>query len=156
MKRGVDYLKELGFGEGNKPRVLLVEDNDELRVAYKHSLEWAGFEVVAVDDGLKFVKTLKDQKALGKRFHVVLSDTDMPEMFGDEACKKALEKRLLDDNVLVLAMSDDIHNDYYWNGIAHHTGFYDKNRVSDMGSQVMSHYYNFVKGESSMWRMRMF
>jgi CheY-like chemotaxis protein len=138
----MDYIKELR----RNPVLLLVEDDEVLRREYKKSLKNAGFRVVDIDDGIKLENTLMQIS-----FDVILSDTDMMGLSGDLACKNALEKKLIGEDTLLIAMSDDSNNEVYWAEVAHH--FIDKRTSRDFGEMLMSHYYNY-KTQGGIWRMR--
>lgn len=147
----MNYISDLGY----KPRLLLVEDNKNIRKYFEKRLKRAGFRVVARDDGNKISKLLKGKRI---KFDVVLSDSDMPRMQGYEAVKMALDSRLLNQDVIILGMSDCEDNCEYWKRIAHNNGFFNKNRYclgnKDIGQAVMSHYWNFVRS-GDIWKMRM-
>ena len=135
-----------------KPKLLLAEDYDDLREIYKQGLEAIGFEVSAVDDGDKLYELLKK-----KKFDVVLSDTDMPNLSGVMACRKAIEDKILDENTLVIGMSDDPDYQQYWRGIANLGCFYHKSNLNsreDVGNKIMRDYKNFKFGPAG-WRMKM-
>ena len=65
-------------------RILTVEDNESIRKALKKGLELEGFEVCAVDDGLKALTSLK-QPPLPD---VILLDLLLPVMTGFEFLKE--------------------------------------------------------------------
>jgi len=62
-----------------KPRVLLVEDNENNRYLARYLLERAGFEVEVAVDGRRGL-----ERARAGRFDLVLLDIQMPEMDGYE------------------------------------------------------------------------
>ncbi len=64
-------------------RILLVEDEDHIRENLKLNLTLEGYEVVAVADGAKAVKTFREQ-----RFDLVLLDVMLPEMDGFDVCEQ--------------------------------------------------------------------
>jgi CheY-like chemotaxis protein len=58
----------------NKKRILLVDDNDDVRAVFQEGLEAYGFEVVAaagVNEALRLIST--------EKFDVLLSDLHMPD-----------------------------------------------------------------------------
>jgi CheY-like chemotaxis protein len=134
-----------------RPKIVLLEDRPELREGYTQSLEKAGFDVRPGVDGNELEKLLTPDVA------VILSDTDMPVMDSPNAVEQMLDRGILSDSVLVLAMSDEESNAEKWRGIAHHAGFFNKNRFlsGDIGYRVMSHFRNFSNSNSLLWRMRM-
>lgn len=64
-------------------RILLVEDEDNIRENLKLNLELEDYEVVAVADGSKAIKTFGEQ-----RFNLVILDIMLPEMDGFDVCEK--------------------------------------------------------------------
>ena len=63
-------------------RILLAEDEEHLQEAIKLNLEMEGYQVVAVGDGRKALKTLKES-----RFNLAILDVMMPEMDGFAVCE---------------------------------------------------------------------
>jgi len=63
-------------------RVLLVDDDDELRQALKIRFESAGFQVLTAGDGLEAVK-----KGREERPHVIILDLMLPRLNGFEVCR---------------------------------------------------------------------
>ena len=60
------------------PRILIVEDNESLRLLIQVVLEQQGFTVVAVENGVQALETLRQDA----RFDAMMSDIHMPEMDG--------------------------------------------------------------------------
>ena len=69
-----------------KFRVLLVEDEPNVRQVARRVLAFAGLQVVAVPSGAEALETLRRERGL---FDVVLSDVMMPEMDGIEFAGRA-------------------------------------------------------------------
>jgi two-component system cell cycle response regulator CpdR len=67
-------------------RILLAEDDDDMRRFLTRALENAGYQVVAFDNGLSAYERLREEP-----FHVLLTDIVMPEMDGIELARKASE-----------------------------------------------------------------
>ena len=126
-----------------RPTILLVDDDDNLRMEYKESLKAAGFYVVDIDDGSKLETTLSQ---IG--FDAIISDTDM-SLDGDIACRRAIKNKLVPPRVMIVGMSDNIDNRELWEGIAYHflykSSFASKQFPSDIGRAVMSYYLEFDK-----------
>jgi two-component system alkaline phosphatase synthesis response regulator PhoP len=78
-------------------RILLVEDEANIRENLKLNLELEGYEVVAVDNGLDAVKTFRDQ-----RFNTLVLDIMLPEMDGLSVCEQV---RLEDREVPILFLT---------------------------------------------------
>jgi two-component system alkaline phosphatase synthesis response regulator PhoP len=66
-----------------QPRILLVEDEENLRDAIMLNLELEGYEVVTSGDGKDAVKKFSDQ-----RFNLIVLDVMMPEMDGFQVCEQ--------------------------------------------------------------------
>lgn len=64
-------------------RILLAEDEENLREAIKLNLELEGFEVDIAENGAKALK-----KAQGARYNLIILDVMMPEMDGFTVCQK--------------------------------------------------------------------
>ena len=150
------------YGSNKKPRILLVEDNEIILKSYFRSLEESGFSVVGISDADNIENLFWEMK-----FNIILCDTDndIGSLDGPDACRNALDKKLISEDVLVIGMSDDSRtNQPRWAGIAHHAGFYDKDYSDDnskdkrkgIGFKVMAHYLNFEKAKpGTSWRARM-
>jgi two-component system response regulator HydG len=71
-------------GEGRelmeKPRILVVDDEENIRYALKRWFEVCGFEVDLAEDGLAAV-----QKCAVNDYAVITMDLEMPRMSGSEA-----------------------------------------------------------------------
>ncbi len=78
-------------------RILLVEDEANIRENLKLNLELEGYEVVSVDNGLDAVKTFRDQ-----RFNALVLDIMLPEMDGLSVCEQV---RLEDREVPILFLT---------------------------------------------------
>ena len=85
-------------------RVLVIEDNAELREYLRRTLESRGYEVLNARNGKEALGLLD-----GQVFHAVLTDLFMPEMDGIETIG-ALKRRL--PGVRIIAMSGRPGVDY--------------------------------------------
>ena len=65
-------------------RILLAEDDEDMRRFLTRALENAGYQVVSFDNGLSAYERLREEP-----FHVLLTDIVMPEMDGIELARKA-------------------------------------------------------------------
>jgi two-component system cell cycle response regulator CpdR len=68
------------------PRILLAEDDDDMRRFLTRALEQAGYQVVSFDNGRGAYDRLLEEP-----FHLLLTDIVMPEMDGIELARKASE-----------------------------------------------------------------
>lgn len=64
-------------------KILIAEDEKDIRELVKFSLTFAGFEVVTVVNGHELVETVK---AMQVKPNLIMSDVRMPQMTGYEAC----------------------------------------------------------------------
>lgn len=67
-------------------RILLAEDDDDMRKFLVKALQRAGYEVVSFDNGLSAYDRLREEP-----FTLLLTDIVMPEMDGIELARKATE-----------------------------------------------------------------
>lgn len=66
-----------GLAPSSIPRVLLVEDDDQLRALIAENLASAGFEVIQASDGEGFIDRLVAGESV-RGFDVIVSDIQMP------------------------------------------------------------------------------
>jgi DNA-binding response OmpR family regulator len=66
---------------GAKRKVLIAEDEGDIRNLVVYTLQWAGFEVIEASNGPTAV-----QKAVQERPDLILLDVRMPGMSGYEVC----------------------------------------------------------------------
>jgi len=67
-------------------RILLAEDDNDMRRFLVKALESAGYEVISFDNGLSAFQRLKEEP-----FTLLLTDIVMPEMDGIELARRATE-----------------------------------------------------------------
>lgn len=68
------------------PKLLIAEDDQDIRELIVLTLQFHGFEVVSAEDGAAAVEA-----ALKTPFDLILMDVRMPRMTGYEACRKLKE-----------------------------------------------------------------
>ena len=68
------------------PKILLAEDDNDMRRFLVKALENAGFEVTDYDNGLAAYRRLREEP-----FQLLLTDIVMPEMDGIELARRASE-----------------------------------------------------------------
>ena len=75
-------------------RILLAEDDDDMRRFLEKALEKAGYRVASFDNGLSAYNRLREEP-----FELLLTDIVMPEMDGIELARRATE---LDPEIKVM------------------------------------------------------
>ncbi|MEE9438481.1 MAG: response regulator transcription factor [Saprospiraceae bacterium] len=78
-------------------RILLVEDEQQIRKLLKMNLEMEGFEVVETDNGRKALELID-----GQHFDLLILDIMLPEVDGFQVCKKV---RLNNSKVGIIIVS---------------------------------------------------
>lgn len=71
---------------GQKPRILVAEDNQVTADLLRFVLERAGFSVYTAEDGLRAIAQLQQE-----RFDLIISDYHMPHATGVDVCRYARE-----------------------------------------------------------------
>jgi len=72
--------------EAESPKILLAEDDNDMRRFLARALTKAGFEVVSFDNGKAAYDRLREEP-----FKLLLTDIVMPEMDGIELARRATE-----------------------------------------------------------------
>ena len=65
------------------PRILIAEDELDIRELIKITLTFSGFEVVAAEDGRRAVELAQDGE-----YDLIMMDVQMPHMDGYQACRE--------------------------------------------------------------------
>ena len=68
------------------PKILLAEDDNDMRRFLVKALENAGYEVIDYDNGMSAYRRLREEP-----FELLLTDIVMPEMDGIELARRAAE-----------------------------------------------------------------
>ena len=76
------------------PKILLAEDDTDMRRFLVKALQNAGFQVVSYDNGLSAYQRLREEP-----FEMLLTDIVMPEMDGIELARRASE---LDPDIKIM------------------------------------------------------
>lgn len=86
----------------DKPRVLVVEDDETLRVLVRRQLRTLGFEVTLAENG-----AIACQRHAESEFAMILMDLQMPEKDGFEATReiRANEEKLSHKRCIIIAMA---------------------------------------------------
>ncbi|MDR1827388.1 MAG: response regulator [Methylobacteriaceae bacterium] len=67
-------------------KILLAEDDNDMRRLLVHKLQTAGYDVSSFDNGLSAYNRLREET-----FELLLTDVVMPEMDGIELARRAVE-----------------------------------------------------------------
>src|SRR5215213_3217495 len=68
------------------PKILLAEDDNDMRRFLVKALQTAGYDVISYDNGLSAYRRLREEP-----FELLLTDIVMPEMDGIELARRAAE-----------------------------------------------------------------
>ena len=69
-------------------RILIAEDEADIRNLIQFTLSYAGHEVIATSNGEQVFTKVKELEAQGELPDLILMDVRMPVMTGYEACEK--------------------------------------------------------------------
>ncbi len=83
-----------GCGAFNMSKILLAEDDTDMRRFLVKALQNAGFDVTSYDNGLSAYQRLREEP-----FELLLTDIVMPEMDGIELARRAAE---LDPDIKIM------------------------------------------------------
>src|SRR5512140_1592672 len=78
----------------NNAKILLAEDDNDMRRFLVKALQTAGYEVISYDNGLSAYQRLREEP-----FELLLTDIVMPEMDGIELARRAAE---LDPDIKIM------------------------------------------------------
>ncbi|MEK6848930.1 MAG: response regulator [Nanoarchaeota archaeon] len=95
------------------PTILLAENDEKEAEYYTSCLKEAGFNIIHTKNAEGIERIIAEQK-----IDILLSDTNLENSYGDEVCKKLLEKEKL-DNLLIIGMSNALDYGDCWINIAH-------------------------------------
>lgn len=84
-------------------RILIVEDEPNMRMGLKDNLEYEGFEVDLAEDGEKGLTRLSEQD-----YDLVLLDVMLPVMSGFEVCKTVRKQGISTPIILLTAKGEEI------------------------------------------------
>jgi len=84
-------------------KILIVEDEPNMRMGLKDNLEFEGYEVDFADNGDDGLK-----KILENKYDLILLDVMMPKMSGFDVCKKAREKSITTPIILLTAKGEEV------------------------------------------------
>jgi len=101
--------QELSASEKVIPRILLAEDDDEMRRLLSQALFAAGYDVIQCHDGMDFI-THFDLFIIGKGtldFELIISDILMPGLTGLEIFEDLHEYKGFPPTILITAFGDE-------------------------------------------------
>ncbi len=78
-------------------RILVIEDDADMRFILKKGLEKVGYRVQAVENGLEGLEAIR-----GERFHLAIVNLRMPKMGGEETIR---EIRKIDPQIPVVVVT---------------------------------------------------
>ena len=84
-------------------RILIVEDEPNMRLGLKDNLEFEGYEVVSAEDGESGLKHI-----LEGDFSLVLLDVMLPKMSGYDICKEVRKQGMDIPIILLTAKGEEI------------------------------------------------
>lgn len=84
-------------------RILIVEDEPNMRLGLKDNLEFEGYEVTLADNGIDGFRLIADNN-----FDLILMDVMMPGMSGLDVCRKTREKGIETPILLLTAKSEEM------------------------------------------------
>jgi DNA-binding response OmpR family regulator len=82
-------------------KILVAEDDHDIRELIVLTLQFSGFDVTSVEDGAAAVQAAK---ANNGKFDLILMDVRMPHMTGYEACRRLKETEIT-KNIPVIFLS---------------------------------------------------
>jgi DNA-binding response OmpR family regulator len=85
------------------PKILIVEDEPNMRMGLKDNLEFEGYNVDFADNGEDGLK-----KILENKYDLILLDVMMPKMSGLDVCRKAREKSITTPIILLTAKGEEV------------------------------------------------
>jgi len=74
-------------GDNHRPKILVAEDEPDIRELVAITLSFSGFNVVAASDGVEAMAMIDAHS-----FDLIILDVRMPRMTGYEACRRLRER----------------------------------------------------------------
>jgi len=84
-------------------RILIVEDEPNMRLGLKDNLEYEGYEVDFADNGEDGLKKIIENKN-----DLILLDVMLPRLSGFDVCKKAREQKITTPIILLTAKGEEV------------------------------------------------
>src|SRR4051812_25268896 len=92
-----------GSSERNRPRILLIEDDEGTCELIKAILEPQGYELDYATDGATGLK-----RALGEEYALILLDLSLPQLGGHEVCKRLRRQKPLVPIIILSARAEEL------------------------------------------------
>ena len=103
-----DHLTNTGVFMSDKKTVLVVDDNDTIRLLLKLSIQPMGYDVVEAVDGMDGLSKFEELTRLGTPPVLIISDVSMPDMDGLEFIERV---RTSDQSTPVLFLTAHSDNE---------------------------------------------
>ena len=97
---------ETALDEPRPPRVLLAEDDEEMRALLTEELRDAGYQVFPVPDGKGLFRCLKSQRSVCPLPDLVVSDIRMPGLSGMEVLRSLRKSDWTMPVIMITAFGD--------------------------------------------------
>lgn len=115
--------------EGRAMRILLADDDEDVRRSFLQLFGIHGYDVTAVDNGRALLKALEEDDT----FDLVISDNNMPEVSGLEALKELrADERWKDLPVIIISGRVKVASEVEALGAT----FIDKSKFKDLHAAV--------------------
>lgn len=99
-------LLDLATEVMGRPRILLAEDDEELRLVLTEVLDEAGYEVELAQSGRELLRRLAESVVSGEGVDLVLTDVRMPGMSGLEAVEALRDEDWVTPVLFMTAFGD--------------------------------------------------
>ena len=84
-------------------KILIVEDEPNMRMGLRDNLEFEGYEVSIAEDGEKGLKLIREHQ-----FNLIILDVMMPKMSGFDVCKTIRKEGVQTPVILLTAKGEEI------------------------------------------------
>ena len=116
-----------------KPKILVVDDESDIRILIRAYLSMSGFEVEEAKDGVEAL-----QKLGGKSYDLLISDIYMPNMDGIQLLRMMRESEIMIPAVIVTASTaeKDILEGYNWGANYYINKPFDNERLLEIANEL--------------------
>ena len=84
-------------------KILIVEDEPNMRLGLKDNLEFEGYEVEQAEEGEKALKMIRE-----KQYNLILLDVMLPKISGFDICKTIRKEGVQTPVILLTAKGEEI------------------------------------------------